>query len=127
MGLIDDWAERHIQQAQQAGELDGLPGHGKPLQLDDDSAVPAELRTGYRLLKNAGYLPAELQDRKDALQLADLLKTLDKDDPRVAPLDARLRLLEMKLRQAGMSTDFLHQHYQQQLRARFIRSGRSEC
>ncbi|BAE75526.1 conserved hypothetical protein [Sodalis glossinidius str. 'morsitans'] len=108
MGLIDDWAERHIQQAQQAGEFDALPGHGKPLQLDDDSAVPAEL-----------------QDRKDALQLADLLKTLDEDDPLVAPLDARLWLLDMKLRQAGMSTGFLHQHYQRQLRARFIRSGRS--
>ncbi|CAK8740178.1 hypothetical protein SODG_003621 [Sodalis praecaptivus] len=74
--------------------------------MDDDSAVPETLRTGYRLLKNAGYLPAELQDRKDALQLADLLHTLCEDDPRFAPLDARLRLLEMKLRQSGLSTDF---------------------
>lgn len=124
MGIVDDWAERHILQAQQAGQFTALPGYGKPLRLDDDSAVPAELRTGYRLLKNAGYLPAELQDRKEALQLADLLKTLCEDDPRFAPLDARLRLLELKLRQAGVSTDFLHQHYQQQLRARFSRSGR---
>lgn len=124
MGIVDDWAERHILQAQQAGQFVALPGYGKPLQLDDDSAVPAELRTGYRLLKNAGYLPAELQDRKEALQLVDLLKTLCEDDPRFAPLDARLRLLEMKLCQAGVSTNFLHQHYQQQLRARFTRSGR---
>ncbi|CAJ0999615.1 DnaJ family domain-containing protein [Sodalis praecaptivus] len=122
MGIVDDWAERHIQQAQQGGEFDALPGYGKPLQLDDDSAVPETLRTGYRLLKNAGYLPAELQDRKDALQLADLLHTLCEDDPRFAPLDARLRLLEMKLRQSGLSTDFLHQHYQQQLCARFART-----
>lgn len=84
--------------------------------------MPETLRTGYRLLKNAGYLPAELQDRKEALQLADLLHTLCEDDPRFAPLDARLRLLEMKLRQSGLSTDFLHQHYQQQLRARFART-----
>ncbi|MBT9431689.1 DUF1992 domain-containing protein [Candidatus Sodalis endolongispinus] len=107
MGIVDDWAERHILQAQQAGQFVALPGYGEPLQLDDDSAVPAEL-----------------QDRKEALQLVDLLKTLCEDDPRFAPLDARLRLLDMKLCQAGVSTDFLHQHYQQQLRARFTRSGR---
>lgn len=51
MWLLDLWAERHILDAQAKGELDNLPGQGQPLELDDDSAVPAELRTGFRLLK----------------------------------------------------------------------------
>lgn len=57
MGLIDEWAERQIISAQEKGEFEDLSGHGQPLILDDDTFVPAELRAGYRLLKNAGYLP----------------------------------------------------------------------
>ena len=56
MWLLDQWAERHILDAQTKGEFDNLPGSGEPLTLDDDSHVPAELRAGYRLLKNAGCL-----------------------------------------------------------------------
>ncbi|WP_413729341.1 DUF1992 domain-containing protein [Sodalis sp. RH22] len=119
MWLVDELAERHIQQAQQKGEFDNLPGYGLPLTLDDDSAVPEDLRVGYRLLKNAGYLPAELQDRKDALRLSDLLRGIDAQDARHEEISARLRLLEIKLRLAGISTDFLHQGYHDQLRRRF--------
>ncbi len=57
MTIFDTLAERHIQAALESGELEGLAGEGKPLTLDDDSHVPPELRVGYRLLKNAGYLP----------------------------------------------------------------------
>ncbi|NDL65962.1 DnaJ family domain-containing protein [Acerihabitans arboris] len=119
MWLVDELAEQHIQQALREGEFDNLPGYGKPLQLDDDSAVPEDLRAGYRLLKNAGYLPAELQDRQDALRLSDLLQGIDEQDARHEDISARLRLLEIKLRQAGMSTDFLHHGYREQLQRRF--------
>lgn len=57
MWLLDQWAERHIIEAQRKGEFDNLPGRGEPLILDDDSHVPAELRAGYRLLKNAAVFP----------------------------------------------------------------------
>jgi hypothetical protein len=53
-------AEQKIQEAIDRGELDNLPSAGRRLVLDDDALVPAELRAGYRLLKNAGYVPAEL-------------------------------------------------------------------
>ncbi|TZE98550.1 DUF1992 domain-containing protein, partial [Klebsiella pneumoniae] len=43
MWLLDQWAERHILDAQTKGEFDNLPGSGEPLTLDDDSHVPAEL------------------------------------------------------------------------------------
>lgn len=64
MWLLDQWAERHITDAQTKGEFDNLPGSGEPLTLDDDSHVPPELRTGYRLLKNAGCLPRSLNSVK---------------------------------------------------------------
>ncbi|MDN0119266.1 DUF1992 domain-containing protein [Yersinia frederiksenii] len=115
MGLIDEWAERHITKAQEKGELDNLPGNGKPLLLDDDSFIPVDVRVSYRLLKNAGYLPTELQDRQEALTIVDLLSQIDKQHDDYANLDKRLALLELRLKQAGLSTDFLRKEYQHKL------------
>lgn len=54
MWLLDQWAERHIIEAQRKGELDNLPGRGEPLILDDDSHVPAELSCGLSLTQECG-------------------------------------------------------------------------
>ncbi|EHV3764686.1 DUF1992 domain-containing protein [Salmonella enterica] len=115
MWLLDQWAERHIIEAQRKGEFDNLPGRGEPLILDDDSHVPAELRAGYRLLKNAGCLPPELEQRRDAIQLLYILNSIREDDPRYHQVSRQLSLLELKLRQAGLSTDFLHGEYAEKL------------
>lgn len=115
MWLLDQWAERHIIDAQRKGEFDNLPGYGEPLTLDDDSCVPEDLRSGYRLLKNAGCLPPELEQRKEALALSDVLKSIRKEDDRYQELSRRLALMEMKLRQAGLSTDFLRGDYADKL------------
>ena len=93
MWLLDQWAERHILDAQRKGEFRDLPGAGQPLTLDDDTLVPAELRSGYRLLKNAGCLPPELENRKEALALADLLKGIEPGDPEAQEIRRRLALL----------------------------------
>ncbi|TQI77617.1 uncharacterized protein DUF1992 [Serratia fonticola] len=119
MWLLDAWAERHILDAQKNGELDNLPGQGQPLVLDDDSAVPAELRAGFRLLKNAGYLPPELEDRKEAVTVAQLLKGINSQHPDYVALSKRMALLEHRLRQAGMSTDFLHGEYHKAVSEKF--------
>ena len=41
-----------------AGAFDDLPGAGKPLDLDDDRLVPEDVRIAYRILRNAGFVPA---------------------------------------------------------------------
>ena len=111
MFLVDEWAERHISSALKRCELDNLSGEGKPLVLDDDSHVPADLRVGYRLLKNAGCLPPEIEQRKEAATLASLLRGLSREHPDFIELNKRLAVLEFRLQQAGMSTDFLHTEY----------------
>ncbi|WP_312997375.1 DUF1992 domain-containing protein [Leclercia sp.] len=115
MWLLDLWAERHILDAQRQGEFDNLPGSGQPLMLDDDSHVPAELRAGYRMLKNAGCLPPELEQRKEAVELAQLLDSVKQGSAEHTDYSRRLALLELKLRQAGVNTDFLRGDYADRL------------
>lgn len=111
MTIFDTLAERHIQAALESGELQGLAGEGKPLTLDDDSHVPPELRVGYRLLKNAGYLPLALLARQEAVSLADLLSALPPDSAEYEQTNKRLRLLALQMQQAGLNTDFLYHRY----------------
>ncbi|MCP8969887.1 DnaJ family domain-containing protein [Ectobacillus ponti] len=66
-------AEEHIKKAVAKGDFENLPGKGRPLELEDLSGVPEELRMGYKILKNARILPEELQLKKDMLTLSDLL------------------------------------------------------
>ena len=119
MWLVDELAEQHIKAALEKGELSNLPGSGKPLQLDDDSYVPPELRAGYRLLKNSGYLPPELEMRREAMEVNDLIRQLDPEDHRYQDHCHRLQVLKLRLRQAGMSTDFLHGTYSTAIEHRF--------
>lgn len=115
MWLLDQWAERHILDAQRKGDFENLEGSGQPLILDDDSHVPAELRVGYRMLKNAGCLPPEIEQRKEAIKLAGLLNTVVQGSTDYLDYSRRLALLELKLQQAGNSTDFLHGDYAHRL------------
>jgi hypothetical protein len=55
MHALELMAERRIAEAVSRGELDGLPGAGRPLDLEDDALVPEEERMANRILKNAGF------------------------------------------------------------------------
>jgi hypothetical protein len=61
MDFLDRLAERRIAEAIERGELDNLPGRGRPLAEDDAMQVAPELRAAYRVLKNAGYVPPEVE------------------------------------------------------------------
>jgi hypothetical protein len=82
--LFQRLAEQRILEAQRRGEFDDLPGKGKPLELEDLSWVPDELRIGYMILKNAHVLPPEAELRKDIFILEDLLKHVEDDGQRKA-------------------------------------------
>jgi len=101
MKFLDELADARIKEAQEAGQLDELPGAGKPLSLDDDSMVPEELRMAYRVLKNAHCLPPELQDQREVESLEALLAGLD-DDTAIqrrqrSEAEKRLALLRARL------------------------------
>ncbi len=93
-------AEARIAEAARAGAFDNLPGAGRPLALDDDRMIPEESRMAYRILRNAGFLPAELEARREAAMLRQLLAAAT-DDAERSRAAARLALLETTLETAS--------------------------
>ncbi|HIW78430.1 MAG TPA: DUF1992 domain-containing protein [Candidatus Bilophila faecipullorum] len=83
MDAIGIIAEQRIREACEQGLFDNLPGAGKPLELEDDSHIPEDLRMAYKLLKNAGYVPEEVQDRKEAQSLMEALETCTDEQEKV--------------------------------------------
>ncbi|HEX7227924.1 MAG TPA: DUF1992 domain-containing protein [Candidatus Binatia bacterium] len=77
-------AEERIKEAQRAGAFDNLPGKGKPLDLEDLSWVPEDLRISYLVLKNAHVLPPEAELLKDIHTIEDLLKHVEDEGERRA-------------------------------------------
>jgi hypothetical protein len=92
-------AESKIRAAMARGEFDDLPGRGRPLRLENLSRVPAELRMGFKLLRNAGCLPPELEAHKEVARLGALIAATGDADERArlsglrADAELRYRLL----------------------------------
>lgn len=96
MSILQKIAEERIQEAMQRGEFDNLPGAGKPLQIEDLSMVPAELRMAYKVLKNGGCLPPELELHKEIRSVADMLGELGPGEERQKAI-RRLEYLSARL------------------------------
>lgn len=90
-------AERKIAEAIERGELDDLPGAGQPLELDDDALVPEELRLAYRILKNAGYAPAEVGALNEIAELERLVAAAAADVEAHSKALRRLALLKTRI------------------------------
>ena len=100
MGLLDALVEQRIARAIAQGAFDNLPGAGKPLILDDDRLIPEDLRVAWRILKNSGFVPPELAERRERVALARLIATL-RDEGERRRAAARLALLEARREAAG--------------------------
>ena len=108
--------ERRIKEAVEKGEFDNLPGKGKPLVLEDDRHVPEDLRIAYRILKNADCLPPELQEKREIMQMEDLLASIP-DDLERYKLIKKINYRIMKLNVSAKRSPLLEEkeHYFQKL------------
>lgn len=93
MDIFQKIAERKILEAMDNGEFDSLPNRGKPINIDDDIFIPQELRMAYKILKNAGCLPPELELRNEIVSLRTMIDSLDDDNERIR----KIRELNFKL------------------------------
>jgi len=89
-------AEKKIFEAIERGEFDSLSGAGKPLRFEDETFIPEDLKMAYKVLKNAGFIPPELELRNEIIGMKDLINTLDDDKERLKKI-RELNFMLMKL------------------------------
>ncbi|WP_153115770.1 DnaJ family domain-containing protein [Rhodocyclus tenuis] len=98
--IFDILAERRIADAVEQGDLDNLPGSGRPLDLDDDLLVSPEQRMVNRVLKNAGFTPREILLRKEISALRQEIEATPPGERRAA-LRRELMLLLVQVSGKG--------------------------
>jgi hypothetical protein len=121
MDIFHKIAERKIQEAMENGEFNDLPNRGKPLQFEDDSFIPEELRIGYRVLKHAGCIPPELDLRNEIISLRGLINSLDDDRERMKKIrEFNFKLLKLNelLRKSFNLEDF--PEYEEKIYRKFL-------
>jgi hypothetical protein len=93
-----------------------LPGAGAPLDLDDDSLVPPEMRLAFRVLKNAGYIPEQVRLRREISDLEAVARDCG-GDPAQRRAFNRLALLRTRLaaRRVGEPAFELEAGYREKL------------
>src|SRR5215813_10967330 len=92
MDPLHSLAERRILEAIDAGLFDDYPGKGEPLEPEDLSAMPEDLRAAYLILKGSGHVPEEMELRKEMLRFSDLLAACTDDKTRSELSERRSRI-----------------------------------
>ena len=57
--------DQKIREAMEQGEFDDLPGKGKPIDTSEHPFEDPEMRLAHRMLRNAGFAPSWIEERKD--------------------------------------------------------------
>jgi len=108
-------AEQRITEAIQDGRLYTAAWQGRPLPLEDNHLVPEDLRMAYKVLKNAGFVPPEIETRKEIHNIEELIARTEDEHTRVKQLK-KLHFLIMKLdtmRQGSSTIEDQQRYYQQ--------------
>ena len=88
MGFVDDVVGQWMARAEKSGEM--RDAAGKPLLFDEAfEQTPQELRLTHKILKNAGYVPAEVEMLRS---VADLRGAAERE-----PDLARRRTLQQRI------------------------------
>lgn len=95
---LKNLVESRIAKAQAEGAFENLPGQGRPLDLTEAPLVPEEVRVGNRILKNAGVVPPEVEQLKQAGIKENL-----QDSTEQTRIRWRLIALTLALRSRGLS------------------------
>jgi hypothetical protein len=96
MYLLTRIAERKISQAIEDGSLNFAKWKNMPLPKDDDMQVPDDLKIAYKILKNAGYLPPEIEAKKEIQTLEEMIARTEDEHVRLKQMK-KLNVLLLKL------------------------------
>jgi hypothetical protein len=89
-------AEQRIREAMDQGFFDNSPYRGRRVHLEEDESIAPDLRMAFKILKDAGCLPPEVELRREVATLSELLETIaegpERQRIRRELSDRRLRL-----------------------------------
>ena len=75
--LLEDHIGRSLAESEKTGELRAARSWGKPLDLGDGyEQTPVELRMGYKILKDAGVVPPEVELMREIEGLSQRLASM---------------------------------------------------
>jgi hypothetical protein len=95
--MTDEEIAAYLHRAQASGELRQAPSFGKPLAEDEAlAATPEALRLPFKILKNAGFVPPEVEAMRLRATLAAELEACSDEAKRVH-LRQRMSELEQSL------------------------------
>ncbi len=109
---FDKLVEERIKNAQKKGDFNNLPASGKPLDLDEDSCVAEDFRLAYKILKNADFVPPEIEIKNEIRKTEDLLGGMKDEKEKYRTLK-KLNFLILKLnamRNTSINFDFPQQY-----------------
>ncbi len=89
-------AEQKILKAMEERDFNSPQWKNKALPLEDDHLVPEDLKIAYKILKNSGYLPPELEERKEIRRIEDLIASTEDEHERIKQM-RKLNVLLMKV------------------------------
>ena len=95
MFATDHLVDKKIEQAIAQGYFENLAGNGSPIDLEDNVYVPDSLKMAFRVLKNSGTSPYQVQVLKEIHSLKQKLKCAE--DPYHSKLLLhQIQLLQLK-------------------------------
>ncbi|MEE4240488.1 MAG: DUF1992 domain-containing protein [Desulfopila sp.] len=89
-------AEQKILEAMKTRSFTSEKWKNKPLPLEDDRHIPDDLKMAYKILKNSGYLPPEIEERKEIHRLEELIAATEDEHERLRQMK-KLDVLLMKV------------------------------
>lgn len=106
--LLDDEIGRKLAQAHRDGELRSVKGYGKPFEPDTGwEQTPEEFRMPFKILKDAGMAPPEIELFHERARLREALQAACDEEERrsfqlaLATLEQKLSLRLEALRTSG--------------------------
>lgn len=106
MKLFEDRIGEWVAAAERSGELRHAPSWGRPLGGDGYLETPAELRLGFKVLRNADVLPPEVElirERGDLRERLAVAEEGEREALRRRLVDVELQVsmaLERRMRRA---------------------------
>lgn len=125
--VLNKMADEAISRAMKEGVFDRLEGRGKPLRLEDDSHIPEDLRMAYKILRNAGFVPREIEEDREIERAVDLLAACTDEQERYRRIQKlNLMVTRMNMRRSRPINLEKHQLYYEKVVERVPLPGREK-